>query len=160
MRSRYATPHHSGQHDAEAGLLGKYSSARVDSCGRSVGPATTPCRERGHQDRRGRHAKADLTQASEASDRMNAGETIDMFVSNGLAAASLLVNIVVAWRAARPSPQGTVTFDRDGTTVTVHDTSEESLRRVVDLLAPARPGGASGVTDTGESAAPSGSGNR
>lgn len=51
-----------------------------------------------------RHAKADLTQTSEASGRMDAGETINVFVSNGLAAASLLVNIVVAWRAARPSP--------------------------------------------------------
>ncbi|MCX4785448.1 hypothetical protein OG369_04430 [Streptomyces sp. NBC_01221] len=107
-----------------------------------------------------RHAKAVLTQASETSDRMNAGETINMFVSNGLAAASLLVNIVVAWRAARPSSPGTVTFDRDGTTVTVHDTSEETLRRVVDLLASAPPGGASGTTGAGESSAPSGSGDR
>ncbi|MEU4506369.1 hypothetical protein [Streptomyces sp. NPDC024089] len=107
-----------------------------------------------------RHAKADLTQASEASDRMNAGETINMFVSNGLAAAGLLVNIVVAWRAARPSPSETVTFDRDGMTVTVHDTSEETLRRVVNLLSSVPPGRASGATGTGESSAPSASGDR
>ncbi|MEJ8652937.1 hypothetical protein WKI65_33940 [Streptomyces sp. MS1.AVA.3] len=107
-----------------------------------------------------RHAEAELTHASEASDRMDAGETINMFVSNGLAAASLLANVVVAWRAARPSPPGAVTFDRDGMTVTVHDTSEETLRRVVDLLASAPPGGASGATGTGESSAPSVSGDQ
>ncbi|MEU2248059.1 hypothetical protein [Streptomyces sp. NPDC019224] len=107
-----------------------------------------------------RHAKADLTQTSEASGRMDAGETINMFVSNGLAAASLLVNIVVAWRAARPSPPETVTFDRDGMTVTVHDTSEETLRRVADLLSSTPPGGASGAVGMGETTAPSVSGDR
>ena len=107
-----------------------------------------------------RHAEAELARASEASDRMNAGEIINMFVSNGIAAASLLVNIVVAWRAARPSPPGAVTIERDGMTVTVHDGSDETLRRVVELLASERHGGIPEATGAGQPSVPSVSGNR
>jgi len=107
-----------------------------------------------------RHAEAELARASEASDRMNAGETINMFVSNGIAAASLLVNIVVAWRAARPSQPEAVTLERDGMTVTVRDGSDETLRRVVELLASEPHGGGPEGTGVGQPSAPSASGNR
>ncbi|MFF5669476.1 hypothetical protein ACFY8S_04935 [Streptomyces hygroscopicus] len=107
-----------------------------------------------------RHAKVELARASEASDRMNAGEIINMFVSNGIAAASLLVNIVVAWRAARPSPPGAVTIERDGTTVTVHDGADETLRRVVELLASGPHGEDPGAPGAGQPSAPAVSGNR
>ncbi|TWE20262.1 hypothetical protein FB465_5409 [Kitasatospora atroaurantiaca] len=107
-----------------------------------------------------RYAEVELAQAPDVSDRMNAGEIINMFVSNGIAAASLLVNIVVAWRAARPSPPGVVTFERDGMTVTVHDGLDETLCRVAELLASEPHGGAPGATGVGQSSTPSVSGNR
>lgn len=107
-----------------------------------------------------RYAEVELARASDASDRMNAGEIINMFVSNGIAAGSLLVNIVVAWRAARPSPPGSVIFERDGMTVTVHDGSDETLCRVVELLASEPHGEAPGATGAGQSSAPSVSGNQ
>lgn len=107
-----------------------------------------------------RHVEVELEQASEASDRMSAGEIINMFVSNGIAAASLLVNIVVAWRAARPSPPGAVTFERGGMTVTVHDASDETLRRVTELLASGPHGGHPEATGLGQPSAASVSGNR
>ncbi|MCE4942935.1 hypothetical protein LVX13_07295 [Streptomyces albulus] len=102
-----------------------------------------------------RHAQVELALPAAPSGRMNAGETINMFVSNGLAAASLLVNIVVAWRTARPSSPGPVVFGRDGMTVTVHDTSEETLRRVAALLASAPPEGTPGTIGTSQASAPS-----
>ncbi|MFF1897126.1 hypothetical protein [Streptomyces sp. NPDC058206] len=102
-----------------------------------------------------RHAKVELTLPASASGRMNAGETINMFVSNGLAAASLLVNIVVAWRTARPSSPGPVVIGRDGMTVTVHDTSEDTLRRVATLLASAPPEVAPGTIGARQASAPS-----
>jgi hypothetical protein len=107
-----------------------------------------------------RHVEVELEQASEVSDRMSAGEIINMFVSNGIAAASLLVNIVVAWRASRPSPPGAVTFEHGGMTVTVHDASDETLRRVALLLAPETHGGDPGATGPGRPSAPSVAGNR
>ncbi|MET9861903.1 hypothetical protein ABZY93_21775 [Streptomyces smyrnaeus] len=107
-----------------------------------------------------RHAEVALTQASESSGHMSPGETLNMFVSNGLAAASLLVNVVVARRAARPSSPGSVTFNRDGMTVTVHDMSEETLRRVADLLASEPSGRAPGAIGTGQSSAPTAPGDR
>ncbi|MFD6149337.1 hypothetical protein [Streptomyces sp. NPDC060243] len=76
-----------------------------------------------------RHTEIQLVQAPEVSDRMSAGETI--FVSNGIAAASLLVNIVVAWRAARPSPPGGRDFRTRG-----HDS--DCARYVGRNLAPSR----------------------
>ncbi|MER5933750.1 hypothetical protein [Streptomyces sp. NPDC002054] len=102
-----------------------------------------------------RHAQAELALPAGTSGRMNAGETINMFVSNGLAAASLLVSIVVAWRTARPSSPGPVVFSRDGMTVTVHDTSEDTLRRVAALLASTPPEVAPGTTGTSLASAPS-----
>ncbi|MFH0174698.1 hypothetical protein ACIA6D_10460 [Streptomyces cacaoi] len=102
-----------------------------------------------------RHAQVELALPASASGRMNAGETINMFVSNGLAAASLLVNIVVAWRTAHPSSPGPVVFGRHAMTVTVHDTSEETLRRVAALLAYTPPEGAPGTIGTSQGAAPS-----
>ena len=107
-----------------------------------------------------RHTEIQLARAPEVSDRMSAGETINMFVSNGIAAASLLVNIVVAWRAARPSPPGAVTFERGGMTVTVHDTSDETLRRVAVLFAPEPRRGNPELTGPGQPSATSVSGNR
>ncbi|WP_171109606.1 MULTISPECIES: hypothetical protein [Streptomyces] len=107
-----------------------------------------------------RHVEFQLARASEASGRMSAGEIINMFVSNGIAAASLLVNVVVAWRAARPSQPGAVTFERGGMTVTVHDTSGETLRRVAELLASEPHGGDPEATGAGQQSAPSVSGNR
>ncbi|MDI2128892.1 effector-associated constant component EACC1 [Yinghuangia seranimata] len=100
-----------------------------------------------------RHAQVELALSASASGRMNAGETINMFVSNGLAAAGLLVNIVVAWRAARPS-SGPVVIGRDGVTVTVHDTSEDTLRRVAALLASAPPLVEPGTVGTSQASAP------
>ncbi|SHI00484.1 effector-associated constant component EACC1 [Streptomyces sp. 3214.6] len=97
-----------------------------------------------------RHAQVELALSVGASGRMSAGETINMFVSNGLAAASLLVNIVVAWRTARPSSPGPVVIGRDGMTVTVHDTSEETLRRVATLLASTPPEVAPGTVGTSQ----------
>ncbi|MER5396279.1 hypothetical protein [Streptomyces sp. NPDC002599] len=107
-----------------------------------------------------RHVKVELAQASEASGRMSAGEIINMFVSNGIAAASLLVNVAVAWRAARPSQPGIVTFERGGMTVTVHDTSGETLRRVAELLASEPHGGDPEATGAGQQSTPPVSGNR
>ncbi|MEV8330448.1 hypothetical protein OG275_24880 [Streptomyces niveus] len=102
-----------------------------------------------------RHAQVELALPASTSGRMNAGETINMFVSNGLAAVSLLVNVVVAWRTARPSPSGPVVFGRDGMTVTVHDTSEDTLRRVAALLTSAPPEVAPGTIGTSQASAPS-----
>ena len=102
-----------------------------------------------------RHAELKLVRASETSDRMNSGEIINMFVSNGIAVASLLVNIVVAWKAARPSPPKAVTFERDGIIVTVRDESDETLRRLIELLTADPHGEASKITGTGQSSAPS-----
>ncbi len=107
-----------------------------------------------------RHTKFELARASEASDRMSAGEIINMFVSNGIAAASLLVNIVVAWRATRPSQRRAVTFERGGMTVTVHDTSGDTLRRVAELVAPEPHGSTPEATSAGQQSAPPGSGSR
>lgn len=97
-----------------------------------------------------RHMEFELARASEAHDRMGAGEVINMFVSNGIAAASLLVNVVVAWRAGRPSRPGAVTFERDAMTVTVHDTSGDTLRRVAELLASEPRGGEPEATGAGQ----------
>jgi hypothetical protein len=107
-----------------------------------------------------RHAEVQLARAPEASDRMSAGEIINMFVSDGIAAASLLVNIVVAWRGALPSPPGAVTFERGGMSVTVHDTSDETLRRVAVLLAPEPHHGNPEPTGLGQPSATSASGNQ
>ncbi|MHC0429474.1 effector-associated constant component EACC1 [Streptomyces sp. O3] len=106
-----------------------------------------------------RYVEVELARASEASDRMSAGDIINMFVSNGIAAASLLVNVVVAWRAARPSQPGPVTLERGGMTVTVHDTTGDTLSRVAELLASAPHGGDPEATGAGQQSAPSGSGN-
>ncbi|MFJ6779697.1 hypothetical protein [Streptomyces yangpuensis] len=102
-----------------------------------------------------RHAEVELALPASASGHMNAGETINMVVSNGLAAASLLVNIVVAWRTARPSSPGPVVIDRNGMTVTIHDTSEETLRRVTALLASVPPEVASESISPSQASVPS-----
>ncbi|MEV0124972.1 hypothetical protein AB0I16_26140 [Streptomyces sp. NPDC050703] len=102
-----------------------------------------------------RHAQVELALPVGASGRMSAGETINMFVSNGLAAASLLVNIVVAWRTARPSSPEPVVIRRDGITVTVHDTSEETLRRVATLLTSAPAEVAPGTVRPSQASTPS-----
>jgi hypothetical protein len=107
-----------------------------------------------------RHVEIELARPSDGSGRMSAGEIINMFISDGIAAAGLLVNIVGSWQAARPSTPGAVTFERDGMTVTVHDGSEEALRRVVELLAPETHGGGAGANDAQPPSAPTGSGNR
>ncbi|MFF3613107.1 hypothetical protein [Streptomyces sp. NPDC002580] len=107
-----------------------------------------------------RHVEVELAQASGASDRMSAGETINMFVSNGIAAVGLVVNIVVAWRASRPSPPGAVTFEHGGVTVTVRDASDETMSRVALLLAPETRGGDIGADGPGHPSAPSVAGNR
>ncbi|WUH19552.1 hypothetical protein OG370_19130 [Streptomyces sp. NBC_00448] len=107
-----------------------------------------------------RHVEVELARPSEGSGRMSAGEIINMLVSDGIAAAGLLVNIVGAWQSARPSPPGAVTFERDGMTVTVHDGSDDSLRRVVGLLAPDVHDGDVEDDRAEPPSAPSGSGNQ
>jgi hypothetical protein len=82
---------------------------------------------------------------------MGATDVIELVLGQAIAALNLAV-AYATWRTARPSaPAVTITFP--GGTLTVHDGSEETVRRIVEALRTAEEaesGAASRTTGTAE----------
>lgn len=79
-----------------------------------------------------RHAGVRLRPPRQTGGFMGTLEVIDLVLNQGIAAANLAL-AYATWRAGRPaSPPVTITVD--GMSVTVTDGSEESVRRIVELL--------------------------
>jgi hypothetical protein len=80
-----------------------------------------------------RHATVSLSSDAPSSGTMGAIDVINLVVGQGLTALNLALSYA-AWRNARPSAPA-VTITVDGGSVTVHDASEETVRRIVAALA-------------------------
>lgn len=72
-------------------------------------------------------------------------DAVDVVLSNGIDLASLIVSIA-AWRASRPRPPQ-ITLERDGSVITLRDSSPETVERILREwnggpgAAPVRPDG-------------------
>ncbi|MDX3714715.1 hypothetical protein PV733_38470 [Streptomyces europaeiscabiei] len=80
-----------------------------------------------------RHATVDLSSDAPGAGTMGAIDVINLVVGQGLTVLNLALSYA-AWRNARPSAPA-VTITVDGGSVTVHDASEETVRRIVAELA-------------------------
>lgn len=79
-----------------------------------------------------RHTTIQWGPASPRSGTMGALDVINLVVGQGLTALNLALSYA-AWRGARPAAPS-VTFSVDGVSLTVHDASEETVRRIVAQL--------------------------
>ncbi|MEU8784869.1 hypothetical protein [Streptomyces sp. NPDC048637] len=79
-----------------------------------------------------RHAEVRLLPPRQTSSFMGAVEVIELVVSQGIAAANLAV-AYATWRQGR-AMGGAITITVGEVSVTVKDGSEESIRRIVELL--------------------------
>lgn len=80
-----------------------------------------------------RHATVGLSADAPGGGTMGAIDVINLVVGQGLTALNLALSYA-AWRNARPSTPA-VTITVDGRSITVHDASEETVRRIVAELA-------------------------
>ncbi|WP_371578540.1 hypothetical protein [Streptomyces sp. NBC_01314] len=79
-----------------------------------------------------RHAQVRLAPPAHPSGTMDAVEVIDLVLGQTFAALNLAL-AYATWRAARPAAPA-VTVSSAGVSVTVRDGSEESIRRIVEML--------------------------
>lgn len=79
-----------------------------------------------------RHAEVRLRQPRQTGGSMGTLEVIDLVLNQGIAAANLAL-AYATWRTGRPA-SSPVTITVDGVSVTVTDGSEESVRRITELL--------------------------
>ncbi|MEU5769736.1 hypothetical protein ABZ782_27850 [Streptomyces asoensis] len=94
-----------------------------------------------------RHTTLQWVPASPHSGTMGVVDVINLVVGQGLTALNLALSYA-AWRAARPAAPS-ITISVDGGSLTVHDASEETIRRIVAEL-----GGLSEDTEPGMDSEP------
>ncbi|MDQ0913521.1 hypothetical protein QFZ22_009593 [Streptomyces canus] len=100
-----------------------------------------------------RQAQARLRPVRQTGGFIGAVEVIELVVGQGIAVANLAI-AYATWRQAR-ALQAPVTITVDGMSITVRDGSEESVRRIVELLT---SGPDSEVRDASDNADSPGSG--
>ncbi|MGW1777846.1 effector-associated constant component EACC1 [Streptomyces sp. NPDC002143] len=82
-----------------------------------------------------RHSVLELVPRKQSVTTMGAVEIIDMVLGQGLTALNLALSYA-AWRTARPAaPPITISVGVDGGSITVHDASQDTIRRIVEALA-------------------------
>ncbi|MFE7130975.1 hypothetical protein ACFVIM_08955 [Streptomyces sp. NPDC057638] len=81
-----------------------------------------------------RYAEIRLDAGAAPAGAMGAAEIVDVVLGHGIALGNLVLSYA-AWRVARPhKPPVTITVTANGTSVTVSDASEESVRGILELL--------------------------
>ncbi|MEV1070090.1 hypothetical protein [Streptomyces sp. NPDC050263] len=85
-----------------------------------------------------RHSVLELVPREQSVTTMGTVEIIDMVLGQGLTALNLALSYA-AWRTARPAAPP-ITISVGGGSITVHDASEDTIRRIVEALASASAG--------------------
>ncbi|WP_210590771.1 hypothetical protein [Streptomyces sp. GESEQ-35] len=94
-----------------------------------------------------RHAEVRLRPLRQTGGFMGAAEVVELVIGQGIAAANLAV-AYATWRQGR-AVQAPVTITVGGVSVTVRDGSEESVRRIIELLRPGNDAASDGGNDPG-----------